>query len=365
MPLTESPITKTYHLAFFVDDNRFRQDKIDAFIQSAKTPVFLSVSDEVHEISAASDLVGFLRVEDSGDIYPFPWFLHGGLSRGTGLTHVSAFQPCHPLTLQEADAYFRSLAEKYLWALSAWGLFGRLMALAFVTTNPDLRDRFVSCSKNRAVPYWGERMATISGTLSQGASLPSWAHAEHEMFISGYEVTTRFNDYWNAVVFEPASPRTTGHLLWNACQRSESHPMLIFPDTDVGSSAGRAGPSSTDRTRDVLWKTYDGFPLLLKQTPDESDLVSHCDQWATMVVSSGEAPVPRDKLQAILHKRDGDELWSDLCLISEYLKLGDWVFVNAGDGIEDYYPMLLARDSVFLNEFLKLAEGRIQLRSCF
>ncbi|KAF3889300.1 MULTISPECIES: hypothetical protein [Nostocales] len=340
-----------YYLVLFIDYRPFLVEKINKFINTISSDVFICNEQGESHLNSVDYIPSH-----QGQSYSHPWYIHGdrlvqqNSHSSFNLPILRCGSPKYKISFNEIDEFLDFLSTNYSWSIFPFAGPRRFLSFGFISREQTLRDYFLNLTPN----VWD--VESKFGTLLSS-----------HLLIASYEVDSKFSLSAKAILFggyyEPAE------RLWNVCECNITPPWLItdllYDDTFL--TIGResveykfiqqlAIPPGNDRPLGVYQPlnqySFESMCLLSFREPD-----------TLVFVPQG---TDLEKLQSLLVKTEGCNSYSDLIYLHDILLTTQWFYGLDRDRVDYGHSIFVAQDNTLLQKFNSLNwDDDYYLLACF
>jgi hypothetical protein len=147
-----------------------------------------------------------ISIPDVGELKS--WHIYG-IQNNSHNHEDFKFPSLNRISLEEIDALYEKISQKYLWCFLPWGNVGSFSGFAFVSSNKDIRDRFVD----------------IVNELNLSIKYPN-TPSRQPRCISSYNVDKKLSESIQCIIFDVNS-YWLGMRAWKLAKQIDSRPPML------------------------------------------------------------------------------------------------------------------------------------------
>ncbi len=329
-----------YYLAFYLNYRPLLEEKIDYFISTIESDVFLYQNEISSLISKSGDLP--IKLND----YSSNWIIYSSSNQIFSkvlLDFISGEKNC----LKRNDDILSWFSKNLTWSIIPWGgEHVRFNSFVFISNDKLLRDLFINISSNIM-------------DIEEIACIP-----KTNLLISKYDVLDKFSNSTQAIAFY--QNKDLGNRIWNSCECDKNFPWIITflceEEDDIPCCWENANYQLVHKFNFATENQIGEQEIGVYQPNDIKSFTSmlkiHSSEPDTLMVVPNNTNI--EQLKKLLSKTEGHPLYetfSYLSYLENILKTSNWLYIInsnfAGNG--DYiYSLFVAKDSVLVRKIDEL-----------
>ncbi len=148
-----------------------------------------------------------ISIPDVGELKS--WHIYGSKKNGDDQENFK-FPSLNRISLEEIDILYKKISQKYSWCFFPWGNVGSFFGFAFISSNKDVRDKFVN----------------IVNAFNLSIKYPNTINRQPRC-ISSYNVEKKLSESIQCIIFDIDS-YWLGMRVWKLAKQINSHPPLLI-----------------------------------------------------------------------------------------------------------------------------------------
>ncbi|MDB6122719.1 MAG: hypothetical protein JWQ71_1712 [Pedosphaera sp.] len=273
--------------------------------------------------------------------YSGPWYLFHEEKK----VHKSTwFDPYEHNSVENLDQILQEMANSHTWAILPWGREEAMAMIAFVTSDDQCWEEFVSA------------FSTPSTTLSESGLFLTKANSNTApLLLTGYKNINSLENKFHGVLFGSIE---TAQTLWQVTGADSDPPIVLhFQQTGPDATIPAGNFENLETYKDTRYSER-----VLVRVLDSETFASYLPSWGTAVILSGDVD-----LESLRNLFQTPEFHKLPFYGTKFVSVASWAFFPTnGYSSSPMYETLLCRNPLLLSSFLHCPRNKqFKLFSCF